>query len=104
MAGTILISKTSGVWLKSSQFDYIIEKIRQCFDDGQHDFRRQIYEPVDDGAMSFISLKEQSGDGLKAFLGAALRASENDLRDDPGSANKSTWDELIETLRADCRA
>ena len=104
MAGAILISENNGVSLKSLDFDYIIEKIRPHFGVDEDLVREEIYSPVDDGGMSFISLKEQNDDGFNAFFRAASIVYESELREQPLSARRSSWDELMMALRSDPRA
>lgn len=104
MAGAILVAGNTGVSLNSLDFDYIIEKIRPRFNDGENFIMEQIYSPVDEGGMSFISLKEQNDDGFNAFLRAASIAYEIELKEQPLSAHRSSWDELIMVLRSDSRA
>lgn len=104
MAGAILVSDKNGVSLNSLDFDYIIEKIRPHFQVGEELLREEIYSPVDEGGMSFISLKEQSDEGFKAFLRATSLALEHDEREQAFSARKKSWEELVMMLRADPRA
>lgn len=104
MAGAILVSAKNSLSFNSLDFDHIIEKIRPHFRDVDELVRAAIYSPVDEGGMSFISLKEQSTDGFNAFLQAAALGLESDLREQPLSARKNSWDALMAMLRADPRA
>jgi hypothetical protein len=103
MAGAILLAENNGVSLNSLDFDHIIEKIRPNFRDSEDLVRDEIYSPVDDGGMSFISLKEQSPDGFNAFFRAALIAYESETGEQPLSSYRSSWDELMTALRSDPR-
>jgi len=90
-----------GVSLNSLDFDYIIEKIR--LKNSENLVRDEIYSPVDDGGMSFISLKEQDSDGFNVFVRAALIAYESEISEHPLSSHRSSWDELMTALRSDPR-
>ena len=103
MAGAILLAENNGVSLNSLDFDHIIEKIRPNFRDSEDLVRDEIYSPVDDGGMSFISLKEQNSDGFNAFVRAALIAYESEISEQPLSSHRSSWDELMTALRSDPR-
>jgi hypothetical protein len=104
MAGAILVSENIGVSLNSLDFDHIIEKIRPFFSVGKDVFRDEIYNPVDEGGMSFITLVEQSEDGFIAFFQAATTAYQNELQERPLSARRGAWEELMQALRSDPRA
>lgn len=104
MAGAILVSQHSGVPFGSVDFDYIIEAIRPRFIDGEELFRDEIYSPVDEGGMSYISLEDQSHEGFNAFLRAASLAYENEMRIQPTSPRQRCWEPLISALRSDARA
>ncbi|GGY53678.1 hypothetical protein [Pseudoduganella albidiflava] len=103
MAGAILVTEKNGVSLSSIDFDYIIEKIRPNFNDSEKDVREEIYSPVDDGGMSFISLVEQCAERFNAFVRAASIAYENEIKEQPFSARRNSWDELLTALRSDPR-
>jgi hypothetical protein len=104
MAGAILVAENIGISLNSSAFDHIIEKIRPNFGSGEDFFRDEIYSPVDDGGMSFISLREQNSDGFNAFVRAASIAYEREIGQQALSYYRHSWDELMTALRSDPRA
>ncbi len=104
MAGAIIVSENGSMSLNSLDFGYIIEKIRSSFRAGEELIRDEIYSPIDDGGMSFISLKEQSTDAFNAFFRAASLSYERELSEQERSARKSSWDELMMVLRSDPRA
>ena len=103
MAGAILVSEKNGVSFKSLDFDYIIEKIRAHFNSGDNVILNEIYSPVDEGGMSFISLVEQTGDGFNAFFRAASLAYGDEIRAGVLSGRKAEWDKLLIALRSDSR-
>lgn len=103
IAGAILISDSDGISLSSSDFDYIIEKIRDNFNDDEAGLREEIYGPVDDEGFSFISLSGHAHDGFNAFVRAAFIAYENEIKAQPLSARRRLWDELMMALRSDPR-
>lgn len=104
MAGAILVAENKGVSFNSLEFDYIIEKIRPHFGDQEHRVRDQLYSPVDEGGLSFISLTEQGRDGFNAFARAASIAYDGELKEQPLSMHRQSWDALMTALRADTRA
>jgi hypothetical protein len=102
MGGSVLISKGNGVVLSSRDFDYIIEKIRPYFPSNAHLFRDEIYDPVDEGGMSFLSLMEQNEKGVEAFFYAATSAFEHETEEERRSLEK-TWNELFNAIKSDSR-
>lgn len=104
MAGAILLGIGNGVSLKSVDFDYIVEKIRLNFREAESAIREEIYSPVDDGGLSFISLEEQDSDGFNAFVRAASSAYEQELKAQPLSSHRFSWEELMKALESDPRA
>ena len=102
MAGAIIVAKNNGVPLSSVEFDYIIRKISQRFKGCETSVKSEIYSPVDEG-LSFISLEEQSIEGFNAFFRAASIAYENEMREQPLSVHRSSWEELMMALRSDPR-
>jgi len=103
MAGAILISERLGISLNSSDFDDIIEKIRENFADGALSIRDAIYAPIDEGGMSFVSLTEQGDTALLAFLHAAEAAYEKELQTGRLFSRKALWDALMSALRGGVR-
>ena len=104
MAGAILVAENRGVAFSSLEFDYIIERIRSHFGDGEERVRDAIYSPVDAGGMSFISLREQDHAGFNAFARAASIAYDDERKSQRLSAHMKSWDELMSALRSDARA
>ncbi len=102
MGGSILIAKDNGVALNSLTFDYIIEKIRPYFRDTEHQCRNEIYEPVDEGGMSFLSLWEQNEKGVEAFFYAVSTAFEQEIKEGDLSL-EAVWNEILDAIKLDSR-
>ena len=98
-----MISAKLGVSLSSTDFDDIIEKLRENFADGALSIRDAIYAPIDEGCMSFVSLTEQGDTALLAFLHAAEATYEKELESGRLFSRKASWDELMSALRGGVR-
>lgn len=104
MAGAILVADKKGVSLSSVDFDYILEKTRTFFRDTEAAVRDEIFCPIDEGGMSFISMKDQGGEGFKAFLRATTLAFEQENKESPRSVHRAAWESLVQALQSDARA
>lgn len=103
MAGTILVSEGKGISLSSVDFDVLVEKIRPCFREEEGAIRDIIYEPVDEGGLAYISLKEQNTEGFNAFVRAAQSAYRIVSEQFDAAQRSAMWDELLHALEADPR-
>ncbi|QWT22147.1 hypothetical protein KPL74_09080 [Bacillus sp. NP157] len=103
MSGTIIFSPGHGVATSTINFDYLVERIRQSFDASDGDVISEIYDPLDQGGMTYISLADLSQEKFNAFVRAVRRAYS--LAASDGSYHKFTvaWEELLAKLRADTR-
>ena len=100
MAGAIIISENEGLSLNAGEFDYIIEKIRENFADEDYSIREEIYSPIDEGGMSFVSLKDRSDKEIRAFSRAAQVAYDKEARERPHSDRMALWEALLSALRS----
>jgi hypothetical protein len=111
MAGYVHITKDVGLSMSTISFNAIVEFPRKYFDSDSKEFESEIYEPVDEGGMDFISLIEQEASGFMVFykvVNAAYKESERlgrcgNLDDQFYGMVMNTWAELLELLRADSR-
>lgn len=103
MAGTILIGEKKGLPLSTIEFDYLVERIRLAFNNVDEDFMREIYEPLDEGGMTFISLIGLNEKGFQAFAHATAQAYSQDSQEGAISKYKSRWNELLAVLADDPR-
>jgi hypothetical protein len=103
MAGTILIRKGGNLVTSTIVFDYIVERIRPILQYFDAEILRKIYDPLDEGAMTFIAANELSRDDFLIFVKATKKAYENSVQE-PSFVNfKDRWLELIDLLEADPR-
>lgn len=111
MAGYVHITNDVGLSMSTISFNAIVEFPRKYFDSDSKEFESEIYEPVDEGDMDFISLIEQGSSGFMAFykaVNAAYEESERlgrcgNLEEQFYSMVMKTWAELLDLLRADSR-
>jgi hypothetical protein len=103
MAGAIIISENNGLSLNSLDFDYIIQKIRESFVEEEYSIRDEIYSPIDEGGMSFVSLRDRSDKEFEAFSRAAQLAYDKEVKENPMSDRKASWDALMSALRSELR-
>jgi hypothetical protein len=99
MAGAIVIAEGKALSMSGVDFEYLVEAIRGAFLDDEENFRTEIYRPLDEGGMDFISLRKQDKSGFNAFFRATQGASSKVS----GVDRKCLWDELITMLKSDPR-
>ena len=85
-------------------FDHILAAIRPIV--GSHDVGlvKQIWEPVDEGGMDFISVKHLNREEYDLFYRSVRDAYARELEGNPDAPLKPVWEELIDMLAADARA
>lgn len=103
MAGTILVGEKCGLATSTVEFDYLVERIRHAFTEGDEKFVQKIYEPLDAGGMTFISLSEAGVDGFRAFVRAAKQACSLAAVEDGYAQHSKHWVELLHILECDPR-
>jgi hypothetical protein len=103
MAGTILIAEEKVLATSTNDFDYLVERIRHSFLPEDASFLSEIYDPLDTGGMTFISLIEQEAVGFNAFVRTSKRAYHKATIEETFWKRKELWDELLNMLKADPR-
>ncbi len=111
MAGYIHITDDIGLSMSSISFNAIVEFPRKFFDSNSKEVEVEIYEPIDEGGMNFISLAEQDIEGFMVFYQAINLAYEESRKlGYCGNLDKqffemvmNTWKELLDLLKADPR-
>jgi hypothetical protein len=103
MSGTILISEKKNLPLSTLTFDYLVERIRVAFKVDYIKYREEIYSPLDDGGMTFISLKDQEVKAFRAFCNATERAYSEASNEEGFPRYEDMWRTLLEMLKSDPR-
>ena len=104
MSGTILIGEKKALPLSTSAFDYLVDKIKVEFKEGDEEYRDEIYFPRDEGGMTFIDLRNQDEEGFLAFYRATERAYIAASEEDVFPAYEVVWRSLLDLLGADSRS
>ena len=103
MAGTILISDNVGLATSTVEFDHLVERIRKAFVVGEEQLASDIYEPMDEGGMTFISVSDKDPEVLVAFGNAVMRAYLASQNEASFPSYKERWLELIGLIKSDPR-
>lgn len=103
MAGTILVNDQSGLGTSTFEFDYLVERIRQAFAKDEEGFLQEIYRPLDEGGMTFVSLSQVGSDGFRAFARAARLACSRAATEEGFEHHRARWAELLHILERDPR-
>lgn len=103
MAGSIVIYKDVRVPVSTSQFDYLVGRIGDQFGSSDIWVKDEVYLPMEEGGMRFISMESLNSNGLSIFLTAVTRARTASQAEDSFSLYENVWDQLIEKLRQDTR-
>ncbi|MET3137072.1 hypothetical protein AAKU61_001424 [Undibacterium sp. GrIS 1.2] len=101
MAGSIIIAQNVILGFNTVAFHYIVEKIRSHFDENRKFVMERIYEPLDEGGMTFIDISVASTDEFREFCGATARCR-SECNANP-TAYDVWWDRLWEMLSEDSR-
>lgn len=84
-------------------FIHIAEAIRSFLRIEDIGTLRDIYRPLDEGGLDFISLDFLEKNDFESFFYAAHMAFDEEQRQYPESQFKQVWNELFERLSADPR-
>ncbi len=103
MAGSIIVSKELRFPVSSLQFDYLAERIRAGFDFEGQAYLKEIYSPMDEGGMDFISVKNENEAAFKSFVLAVLKAKEAASTEDSYATFGGLWEGLLAKIRLDER-
>lgn len=103
MAGTILLSENEGLATSTVEFDYLVDRIRNGFSAQDGAIAAMVYEPLDEGGMSFISAADLDAVSYKAFAQAVKRAYEISTKEPSFPAHKDRWIELLRMIDGDPR-
>lgn len=101
MAGSIIIAPGKGVALNSQGFDLIVSAIRKKLIVSAPDVIEDIFDPLDSGGMTFISVSASTPSEFMHFYEAAKSAFSEWNQSSQGAFPE--WQELIEKLAADER-
>jgi hypothetical protein len=104
MAGTILITEKEGLATSTVEFDYLVERIRHAFLPEDSEIVSAIYEPLDEGGMTFISAADLGDDKFQTFVRAVRRAYAMSAQEASFHDHKDRWIELIKILDKDQRS
>jgi hypothetical protein len=104
MAGTILLSGNEGLATSTLEFDYFVDRIRTGFASQDEAVAAAVYEPLDEGGMTFISAADLDQAGYKAFAGAVKRAYEASIPEPSFPRHKDRWLELLGMIERDSRS
>lgn len=103
MAGAILIGEKTGVSMSGVEFDHLVEAIRPFFATNSSAIVDEVYSPVDEGGMDFISVQSLSPDAFNSFRSAVLAAFKDELKRNPNSQFQNVWNEVLTKLDSDPR-
>lgn len=111
MAGYVHITNEIGLSMSTISFNAITELSRVNFKVELKRYELEIYSPVDEGEMDFISLIEQEQEGFMAFYEALAQTYDNCKQVGRCGALDGqfygmvmgTWEELLSLMEQDKR-
>ncbi|MBU0600798.1 MAG: hypothetical protein KKD25_00135 [Gammaproteobacteria bacterium] len=103
MAGTILISDDQGLAISTVEFDYLVECIRGSFLPEDQSVAELVYEPLDEGGMTFISAVELDEHSYPIFAETVRRACATSRGAASFSRFEARWKEFLEIIEQDPR-
>lgn len=75
MAGSIITSKGLILSINSFTFDYLVDRIAAQFDANDIHIKEEVYRPMEEGAMTFISARPLDAKKFSVFSRAVMKAS-----------------------------
>lgn len=103
MAGAIFISDEIRLPLSSQQLGYLTARIRAEFGSQDQAYLEEIYSPMDDEGMSFISCQNLDVAGCMVFFEAVTKAKNRAQSEDVSAVFGPLWDNLLAKIRLDPR-
>lgn len=103
MAGTILVTDERGLAISTVEFDYLVECIRGAFLQEDQSVAELVYEPLDEGGMTFISAVELDELSYPVFAETVWRAYVASKGTASFSRFEARWKELLEIIEQDPR-
>lgn len=103
MDGTILVSKGHGFATSTFDFDYLGERIRAELRSKHPLVAKAVYEPLDEGGMTFLSLEGLDGESFRFFLEATNQAEAKASTDASYAERSTLWRQLSDVLWKDAR-
>jgi len=104
MSGTILVAEKAGLATSTSDFDYLAEKIRAAFLPEHESIKSAVFEPLDEGGMTFISAADLESKEFQAFARAVKDASVTAMVEPIAEPRRDYWMELCKLLEKDSRS
>lgn len=103
MASAILISENSGFSISGVEFDYLVESIRKILTIKNRTLLNNIFQPLDEGGMDFISIESLSKTEFNEFHEAVILAYKGQIENSLNIKLHTTWKELLSKLEMDNR-
>jgi hypothetical protein len=103
MAGSIILDRDHVLGINTHDFDYMVERIRIAYPVEFDALEEQVFAPMDEGGMMFISLRKQGKEGVAAFHSALIRAIERDINEGTFPFRELLWEQLLALVRTDPR-
>ncbi|WP_339385769.1 hypothetical protein [Burkholderia sp. Ac-20379] len=104
MAGTIMIAKNNMMGTSTLEFDYLVERIRAAFPVEYKSIASAVYEPLDEGGMTFISAIDLDQESYCVFSDAVHRAYKDSMREASFPLHESRWIDLLGIVENDPRS
>jgi hypothetical protein len=103
MAGSIFVSKELRLPVSTMQFDYLVKHIADAFLPEEQGIRAEVFQPLEEGGMDFISAKALSASAFGKFSAAVERAHQSARLEKEFPVYQQLWNELLERVHADTR-
>lgn len=103
MGGTVVVAHSRYATMSTRQFVGVAEAIRMEFSPEEDEVMREVFSPMDDGEMTFISAMELAPEAFAVFVRAVQRAHIVCRQRGNIIVNESVWQELLEAISIDPR-
>jgi hypothetical protein len=103
MAGSIFISKELRLPVSTRQFDYLVKHLADAFLSEEQNIREQVFRPLEEGGMDFITAEGLSESEFGRFCAAVDRANRHAHSEKEFPVYQQLWDELLKRIHADIR-
>ncbi len=101
--GSVVVSESRSAGMSTHQFLRVAEAIRMEFSPQEGEVMREVFSPMDDGEMTFISAMELPQEAFAVFVRAVQNAHIACRQRGDIIVNEGVWQKLFDAISSDPR-
>ncbi len=103
MGGSVVVCEGGSATMSTLQFVAIAEAIRLQFSEDEVEVMKEVFSPMDEGEMTFISAMELPQVEFAAFAAAVQKAHDAWQQGGQIMVGEDIWQELLDAISSDPR-